>query len=236
MQRRFRSFGCAPALLLLGLATGCGSGENPNDNIAEITPPQDPNAPPPPAPSPTGGMMVYTNPKIKSAMEAIGKGPKALMPTLAAELKEPEPPWDTIQKQTKEYVDHAAAVAKEKPMRGSDESWGKETAAFSETAAELDKAAQAKNKDEALAVHGRLGNACMACHRRHRMMPPGGGMGGPGGMMGGPGMRGPGGPGGPRGFGGPPGGAPPGGPGGPPPGGPGGPPPAPDPTKSGEPK
>ncbi len=88
------------------------------------------------------------------------------------------------------------------PPRGGKDSWAKLTAAYAESATDMDKAAQAKDAATALDAHGKIEGSCMACHRVHR------GMGGPGGGMGGP----PGGPG--RGR-------PPGGPGpGPPPGGP----------------
>ena len=126
-------------------------------------------------------------------------------------MKSDQPPWDTIQTQAKDYVQSALDMAKYDPPKGSKESWTKLAGEFASAASELDKAAQAKDKDAATAAHKTLERSCMACHREHRIMGPGMG----GGMRGGPGgMRGgfPGGPGGP-------GGPPPGGPGGPPPGG-----------------
>jgi hypothetical protein len=163
-------------------------------------------------PRPGGGPAVASNPQLKAVMEKVGKGPQSLQSSLGAALKQGEPAWDTIQPKTKEYAALTADLPKYDPPRGDKESWKKLSQAFAESAAELDKASQAREKDTTVAALDALGSSCMACHRQHR-----GGPGGPGGM-GGP----PGGMGGPRGgFG------PPGGPGGSPPQPPGGPPPQP---------
>ena len=138
-------------------------------------------------------------------MVKLNKGPSSLGILLDTELKAEKPAWETIQPQTKEYAQLAGDMVKHDPARGSKESWAKLAAAYAESATELDKAAQAKDKDAARDAHTELSNSCMACHRQHRG-------GGPG--MGG-GMRRPGGgpPGGPQGggqrkFGPPPGGGP----------------------------
>jgi hypothetical protein len=134
-------------------------------------------------------------------MTKLAKGPNSLTELLGKELNEGQPPWETIQGQSKEYALSAGDLGKYDPPKGSKESWTKLTDAFAESASELDRAAQAKDKDAAKVAHEQLKISCNACHREHRRM--GRGMGGP------------------RGFG-----PPPGGPGGPPPGGPGsGPPP-----------
>jgi cytochrome c556 len=149
-------------------------------------------------PPPGGGA-----PGIRQIMGKVAKGPNSLNALLGAELKEASPPWETIQTQTKEYAQLAKELGTYDPPKGSKESWSKQTAAYAETAADLDKAAQAKDKDAAVAAHGELSNSCMACHREHRGGP---GRGGPGMMGGPPGFR----PGGPPPGGGP-GGLPPGG-------------------------
>jgi hypothetical protein len=155
-------------------------------------------------------------PGTRQIMMKLAKGPSSINELLRKELEESSPPWEAIQGQAKEYATESASLAKYDPPRGSKESWAKLTAEWAESAADLDKAAQAKDKDAAKAAHTELNTSCMACHREHRQMGRGG--------MGGPPRKGFGGPGAPGGPGGPP---PPGGPGGPPPGGPppGGPPP-----------
>ncbi len=149
-------------------------------------------------------------------MTKLTKGPNSLTPLIGNELGQNPPPWETIQGQTKEYVQSASELGTYDPPKGAKESWIALTTAFADSAAELDRAAIAKNKETALVAHDQLKNSCNACHQEHRRMGRGGG-GGP------PGFGPRGGPGGPPQGG--PGGRPPGGPGGPPPGGPGGPPP-----------
>jgi hypothetical protein len=147
-------------------------------------------------------------------MNKLGR-PGALTDVIGKELQQAPTPWEAIQEQAKDYSHSAGELGKFNPPRGDKESWTKLTAMFAETAAELEKAATAKDKDAASTAHDQLKNSCNECHKDHRRM----GRGGPGGFgpPGGPGGPPPGGPGG---AGGPPGGgrgaAPPGGPGGPP--------------------
>jgi cytochrome c556 len=193
------------SLTVLLAVSGCG-----DDNPNEIATTSLPNAPGKGGPPPGGAPP--SNPKIKAIMSVIGKRPKDLQKTLTNSLKQDAPAWDTIQPQAAEYSKLATELGTLEPTRGDKDSWSKLTLAFAETASELDKAAQAKEKDKAVSAIDELGNSCMSCHRQHRMGPGGGGRGG----MGGPGGGGRGGMGGPgRGPG-------PGGPGGPPPGGPSG--------------
>jgi hypothetical protein len=157
-------------------------------------------------------------PSIRQIMRKLTAPRGSLTEEIGKELEADLPAWETIQGQTKEYVQFASALGKNTPRRGSQESWEKQTAAFAELAMKLDQAAQAKDADAALDVHAQLKNTCNSCHREHRMGPGGLGGMGPGGRPalgpGGPPGLGPGGPpGGPRG--GPPGMPPPGYPGAP---------------------
>lgn len=153
---------------------------------------------------PGGGRMVGPNREggpgastpIREIMVKLTKGPQSLTSLIGDELKAEPPPWDTIQAQTKEYVQLAGSMAKHDPPKGSKESWAKQTSLYTESATALEKAAQSKNKEKALEVHQTITDSCMACHREHR-----GGPGGPGGGR--PGGFGP--PGGGRPGGGPPG-------------------------------
>jgi hypothetical protein len=220
------------------LFSGCdGAGGGGPEDQASQGPPGTP-APSGPGGPGQGGGQGPSSP-IKQVMTRLAKGPDSLTPVLGKELKENPPPWETIQGQAKEYARLAADLGKYSPPKGSKESWAKSTADYAALAVDLDQAAQAKDKDAALAAHGQLSNSCNDCHREHRMM-----RGGPGGFQGGPQGGGgpprgyPGGPGGggpPRGYpGGPGGGGPPpgypGGPAGGPPGGPPSPPPGGPPT------
>jgi hypothetical protein len=188
------------SLTVLPLSVGC-HGDGSGDPVNQ--PPQGPAgtlAPRAPGGSDqAGGSGPLSG--IKLIMTKLAKGPNSLTPVLGKELKEDQPSWETIQGQTKEYARLAAELGKHDPPKGSKESWAKSTTNFAGSAADLNKAAETKNKDAALAAHGLLAKSCMSCHREHRKMGPG--MGGP-----------PGGPGGgsPGGFPGRPPGGPPGSP------------------------
>jgi hypothetical protein len=123
--------------------------------------------------------------KVKQIMAKISdRNPNSLTNLLAQELKADAPDWGTIQPQTAEYAQLAANLAKTDAPRGPKESWSQLAAAFADSAAALDRAAQAKDLSAARTAREKLGSSCMECHRAHR--------GGPGGF--GPGRRGPGGP------------------------------------------
>src|SRR5262249_31513592 len=117
-------------------------------------------------------------------MRKLTREPQSLTSVIGQELKSDPPPWDQLQSQTKEYVDLAGSMAKLDPPKGSKESWAKLAGEFADFAAALDKAAQAKDKDAALAAHQSLTSSCMTCHHQHRAGP--GGCGPPGGMGFGP--------------------------------------------------
>jgi hypothetical protein len=129
-----------------------------------------------PGPGPEASAPLGDSPTIKQVMVKLTKGPNSLTPVIGKELEAEPPAWETIQPQTKEYARLAAAMSKNEPSKGAKESWTKLSTAFADSAAALDKAAQAKNKDAALEAHGQLAGSCMECHKEHR-----GGRGGPGG-------------------------------------------------------
>lgn len=123
---------------------------------------------------------------IGQTMAKLFKGGSSLKDSIGQELNSDSPSWDTIQPQTKEFAELVASLSKYDPPKGSKESWTKLTTAFSEQAAALNRAAAAKNKNDALAAHTTISESCKTCHQAHKGGP--GGMGRPGGF------RGPGGP------------------------------------------
>jgi hypothetical protein len=122
-------------------------------------------------PSDGGG----TPSKIKQIMMKVGKGPQALNPALGKGLDAAQPAWDTVQPQAKEYAQLAADLGQSDPPKGSAESWKKLTGAYAESAAALDRAAQAKDQTAAKAAHKQLTDSCIECHREHRQKGPRGG-------------------------------------------------------------
>lgn len=181
-------------LIAFMLAGGCGEGDGDD---------QGPPSPPGAAGEVPGGGPGSGAPGIKQIMIKLAKGPNSLTPVIGKELGENPPPWETIQAQTKEYAQSASEMGKYDPPKGTKESWITLTKAFAGLAADLDRAAAAKNKENARTAHDQLKNSCTACHDEHRKKGRGGG-GPPGFGRGGPPSGGPGGP--------PPGGPPAGGP------------------------
>lgn len=123
---------------------------------------------------------------IGQIMAKLTKGPQSLTAVIGEELKADPPNWDQLQSQTKEYVELASSMVKHDPPKGSKESWTKLAGAFADSAVALEKAAQAKDKEAALAAHKSLSNSCIACHQQHRAgssgfgLPGGKGLGPPG--------------------------------------------------------
>jgi hypothetical protein len=124
---------------------------------------------------------------IREAMTKLFKGPQSLKDSIGRELTSDAPAWETIQPQAKEFAALAASLSNYDPPKGSKESWTKLATSFSERASALERAANAKNKKDALDAHAVLSDnqTCKECHQAHRGGP--GGMGRPGGFRGGPG-------------------------------------------------
>lgn len=190
----------------LGGCQGEDAAKAPKETASANTPPPQPQGGPGPGgpgPGPGGGGFGGPATGIKAVMRKVAAGPNSFTPKLGNQLKAESPDWDTIQAETKEYATLAKELGTYDPPKGSKESWKTLTDAFAEHAADMDKAAQAKDKAAASTARDQLANSCKACHDAHQNKRGPGGMGGFGPP---PGGRGPGGP-------------PPGGPGGPPPGG-----------------
>lgn len=125
---------------------------------------------------------------ISGIMVKLTKGPQSIHSVIGKELNESPTPWDSIQTQTKEYVQLASSMGQYPPPKGDKDSWQKQTTSFVKSATDLEHAAQAKDTNGARAAHKTLTTSCNSCHQAHRggpgMMMPGGkfpGRGGPGG-------------------------------------------------------
>jgi hypothetical protein len=107
-------------------------------------------------------------------MNKISRGPGALTQSIGKELEANPPSWEAIQAKTRKYNLLATALGAHEPPKGTKDSWATLTSSFAQSAAELDRAAQAKDQKAALAAQGQLAESCMPCHREHRMMRGGG--------------------------------------------------------------
>jgi len=186
MLKSPRGAGLFAALLVAPLvAWGCGGNTNPPQSTSGT-----PATEPAPQEGPRGDATQAEGPRtgsggrarLKPLMTKIGneRDPNSLVNLLKEELKADEPAWDKLQPQASEFAKLATEIGKADAPRGSKESWAKLTLAFADSAASLDKAAQAKDLTAFKAAHTKLTGSCTACHREHR-----GGGGGPGGGRGG---------------------------------------------------
>ena len=101
---------------------------------------------------------------IKGCMAFQGKVRKDV-PEL---LKAKDPNWEDVQKQTKDWVAMAETLGKQKPPRGSDESWKKQTEKYLTTVKDVDSAAQKKDLDGMKKGLGFVSNTCKECHPQHK--------------------------------------------------------------------
>ena len=146
-------------MIVLPLSSGCGKGKNAAQAGAPVGP----------------GDGGAASPKIKQIMMKIGRGPQALNGTVGRELDAEPPAWDALQPQAKEYAQLATELGQTDAPKGSAESWKQLTSAYAESAAALDRAAQARDQTAAKAAHGKLTESCKGCHQQHRGMGPRGG-------------------------------------------------------------
>lgn len=108
-------------------------------------------------------------PSVKEIMTKANK-PNGLYFNLSKELKDDEPMWDEIQKETKELAKLATALGKNEPTLGPKDSWSKLTKDYADNAKALDEAAQKKDLRAVQTAHAKLGGgACMSCHKVHRV-------------------------------------------------------------------
>ncbi len=114
------------------------------------------------------GVAVAADPTIKEIMTKAHKGSKSLLGDLRAELKQDEPDWATVQKDSKELVELGTSLGKNKPPKGEQESWDRLTSAYLANAKALDAAAGQMDKGAAQTALGKIGGSCKACHQAHK--------------------------------------------------------------------
>jgi hypothetical protein len=160
MLSLFRVALALPVLLTVVALGGCGGSTN--ESATDKTAPGVTGAAPPPpgepapaeaAPIPDVTVGTGSSPTIKEIMGKLTKGPSSLTPIIGEELEAENPPWETLQAQTKEFAQLASSMGKNTPPKGHQGSWEKLTSAYAEWASDLDEAIQAKNKSAALEAH-----------------------------------------------------------------------------------
>jgi cytochrome c556 len=83
-------------------------------------------------------------------------------------LKAKTPNWEEVQKQTKDWVAMAETLGKQKPPKGTDESWKKQTDKYLGLVKDVDSAAEKKDLDGMKKGLGTIGMSCGGCHGQHK--------------------------------------------------------------------
>src|SRR5436309_5139842 len=93
------------------------------------------------------GAKEKKEPSIKDIMTKAHKGGDSLIFTIRKDLKEDEPDWKEVQKDSKELVRLGTSLGKATPPQGEKASWEKLTKAYLVSAKDLQAAADKKDKD-----------------------------------------------------------------------------------------
>jgi cytochrome c556 len=114
------------------------------------------------------GIAMAADPTIKEIMTRAHKGSKSLLTNMNTELKEDEPDWNDVQKDSKELVELGTSLGKNRPPKGEQTTWERLTKNYVTNAKALEAAAQSKDKSAAKASLGKLQMSCRECHMNHR--------------------------------------------------------------------
>jgi cytochrome c556 len=104
----------------------------------------------------------------KEIMVKAHKGNSSLLTMVRMELREDEPDWADIQKQTKELVVLGTALGRTKPPQGDQQSWSTLTQQYLANVKALDAAAGRRDKSVTDGALKKLMGSCSVCHKVHR--------------------------------------------------------------------
>ena len=107
-------------------------------------------------------------PSIEEIMDKAHANKTGLRAKIADEVKKPAPDWATVQKQSKEFVTLAEALAKNDPPKGAKPNWVKLSKEYADAVKELDKSVVKKDGKAVTTANQKLNANCTACHEAHR--------------------------------------------------------------------
>lgn len=116
-----------------------------------------------------GGVSAQDKDKIPSVhdiMEEGHSGKKSLLNQINNAVKEEA--WDKAAKPAEKFKFFGESLGKNKPEKGSQESWKKLTDSYKKTSAEINEAVKKKDKAGAEKALGVMGKSCKACHDLHQ--------------------------------------------------------------------
>jgi cytochrome c556 len=107
---------------------------------------------------------------VKDVMKKAHAGPNSLLANIGKDLKDDDPDWPDIQKETKDLVELGTALDKNDPPKGDKDAFHRLTKAYLSNVKALDAAAQKKDARTALSYQGKLMQSCKECHTSFRPM------------------------------------------------------------------
>jgi hypothetical protein len=107
-------------------------------------------------------------PSVHDIMEKAHKVKSGLRDKIATEAKAASPKWDDAKKMSKEFVDLANALEKNKPPKGPEDSWKKLSKSYAAEVKALDEAVGKKDKMAVDKANKVLGANCKGCHDAHQ--------------------------------------------------------------------
>ena len=109
-------------------------------------------------------------PSISDIMQQVNRRKSGLHNEVGELLQAANTEWGVIEPKSKNYAALADFLGKDDPPKGDKTSWESLTKVYAADAQALHAAVEKKDKDAALAVHQKLSDSCMGCHRVHREM------------------------------------------------------------------
>ena len=105
---------------------------------------------------------------IKEIMKCAFEEDTGCMDVISSMVTEKEPKWDVIQGKSKEWVKAAADLGKNKPKKGSAESWEKLSKKWYVDVKALDAATDKKDVKATAAALKTIEGSCKGCHPAHK--------------------------------------------------------------------
>jgi len=107
-------------------------------------------------------------PSIRAVMQKQYRVTRAPFVLIKKELDSTMPDWEKAGEAAREFAALAAVLPKNEPKWGEKASWTRFTTLHIDDAKELERAAEARDREAVQTVHRRLETACKACHDAHR--------------------------------------------------------------------
>lgn len=105
---------------------------------------------------------------IAKVMQALHKGPQAVLGQLKAKLGNESPDWSAVEPLAKKYQEEVSKLPGQEPPKGEAASYEQKVKAYLATAKTLTEASTKKDLNAAKEAMGKIGMSCKDCHAAHK--------------------------------------------------------------------